>query len=275
MKKLITLLLVFCLWVPLAGFTSVSSGAIMYTNGQVKEVISITISSLDAAAVGKTLEQLTDAVQSVMPMVKLDVQTAFQNKVNNDPDIDKITFQNAITIDATLQQDEGAAQVGLVITYKTRAHWQYFCNTEAIETQTKSNLFITNTITTSPLRLAIFDDNGSQKNTLQFVYDNLTMRLENYVGDIENIMSTKYVFTYALKANRLHSDADLVEHDTASGLTYYTWQFAFTDTPQITFWQTRANVISWYVLALVITGGLGLVLWFVAKNKKPPEEKLE
>ena len=275
MKKLITLLLAFCLWVPLAGFSSVTSGTVMYTNGQVKEVVSITISSLDAQAVGKTLEQLTDAVQSVMPMVKLDVQTAFQNKVNNDPDIDKTEFQNAITIDATLNQDEGAAQVGLVITYNTRAHFQYFCNTEEIETTTKSNLFITNYITTSPLRFAIFDDDGTPKNTLQFVYDNLTTRLEGYVGDIENIMSAEYTYTYALKANRVHSDADLVEYDSASGLTYYTWEFAFTDTPQITFWQTRANVISWYVLALAITGGLGLVLWLVAKNKKPPEEKPE
>ena len=275
MKKLITLLLAFCLWVPLAGFSSVTSGTVMYASGQVKEVVSITISQADADAAGKTLAQMVDAVQSVMPMVKLDVQEAFKNKLNNDPEVNKAGFQNAITIDATLQQDAGAAQVGLVITYKTRAHWQYFCNTEEIKTITKSNLFVTNAITTSPLRFAIFDDNGTPKTTLEYVYNNLTTRLEDYLGDIQNVLSAEYAYTYALKANRLHSDADLVEFENASGLTYYTWKFAFTDNPQITFWQTRANVISWYVLALAITGVLGIVLWQVAKNKKTPEENPE
>ncbi|MBO5310083.1 MAG: hypothetical protein J6A98_02655 [Clostridia bacterium] len=267
MKKLFTFLLVLCLWVPLTGFSNITSGAVVYSSGQVKEVVSITISQQDAEAANTTLDGIVDAVQSVMPLLKLDLQDAFKNKVNNDPDVNPADFQNAITVDATLQTEETHAQIGLVITYGTMAQWQYFCNTEAIETTTKESLFVTNYFTKSPIRFAMLYDNGTQKNTVQFVYDNLSTRLEEYVADIQNILTTEYSYTYAFKANRVHSDADLVEYDNATGITYYTWDCTLGQDKNITFWQTRANVIVWYVLALAITGGLGLVLWLSSKNK--------
>lgn len=275
MKKLITFLLIICFWFPLTGFSNITSGTVAYQSGQVKEVVSITISNADAQAINKTLDEFVDAVQSVMPLVKVDVQTALQNKVNTDPEINPLDFQNSITVDATLQQVENVAQVGLVITYNTRAHWQYFCNTEDITTTQQNSLFIKKYITTSPIRFAVFDDNNTPKTTVQFVYDKLTTRLENYLGDITGILSAEYSYTYALKANRIHSDADLVEHDASTGLTYYTWQCDFATEKQITFWQTRANVIAWYALAVAITGGFGLVLWLVSKKQKPQSQQPE
>ena len=113
MKKLFTFLLVLCLWVPLTGFSNITSGAVVYSSGQVKEVVSITISQQDAEAANTTLDGIVDAVQSVMPLVKLDLQDAFKNKVNNDPDVNPADFQNAITVDATLQTEETHAQIAV------------------------------------------------------------------------------------------------------------------------------------------------------------------
>lgn len=253
MKKLFAVLLIFSFWIPLSGFSGTTSATVIYSSGPVKEVVSFTISAEDAQNAGTNLQILGGALQTIMPIIKLELLERFDQSAD-------------VSVEGTLQPNSNGYEAGFVLTFASFELWKTFCQTEAISSVTQDGLFTKTTVTQSPPRLTFVEDD---KTAFQFVYESLLQKLSALVQNPNALVSQDFTYTYALKAVRLHSDADLIEVDPKTNYTYHTWQIAFDEEETITFWQVRANVISWYILALVITAGVGLTLWFISKNKNP------
>lgn len=278
MKKLFSLCLLICLWLPLCAFTSVTTGTITYRSGAVCEVVSLKYTQDDALNIGQTFSNLDLRLKSLAQVEELAVKSKLLESLANAPNISVQEVAEKISVDVGVIDGDGFGTFSVVITYENKDVWNLF------QTQVQSNttstleesLFIKKYTTTSPVCLAVFDTLGEKKNLYQFVLSDIKSRLSGFYGDVSSIFDGQYSYTYASSIARLHTDADKVETSPDTNLVYYTWDFADTEDAKITLWQLRPNATTWYVLALILTAGFGLGLWIASKKKtkKQTEENI-
>ncbi len=122
-----------------------------------------------------------------------------------------------------------------------------------------------------PIKLSTITENDEETSLVEYVNMLFNKELSYELGIVlpQTVLSTSYSYVYATNIARLHSDAKEVEYHPTTGLTYFLWEFDFGDpSTQITFWQTRANAVAWYCLALGLTAVLGGILIVYTKSKK-------
>lgn len=278
MKKLFSLCLLLCLWLPLCAFTSVTTGTIVYTSGAVCEVVSIKYTKEDALAIGQTFANLDSRFKSLKEIEELAVKSKLLEALAQ---VENLTVQEVaekISVKVGVIDGDEFGTFSVVITYDDKEVWDIF-QTEVKSKTTSTleeNLFIKKYTTTSLVRLAVFDHAGQKQNLYQFVLSDLKSRLSNFYGDVSGIFDGQYSYTYASSIARLHTDADKVETTPDTNLMYYTWNFDDAEDAFITLWQLRPNTTVWYVLALLLTAGFGIGLWLASKKKqeKQTEDKL-
>lgn len=268
MKKLFLLCLMFCLWPSLCGFTNTSAGTIMYSNGAVVEVVSIKYTEEDAQKIGQTFAQLDAKMKSIVEHEKLAVKSKIIEKLATTATPQ--TFAQTINVEAGVTEANGYSSLSVVVTFMDKYVWNIFQeDVLALTTNTlDETLFLKTYTSVMPLRLSTFGTGQEKQNLYDFVLNDVCTRLEIFFGDISTLFAGQYSYTYATSVKRLHTDADLVETDPETNLMYYTWNFSGDQDAYITIWQVRANAVSWYVLALILTAGFGLGLWIASRNKQ-------
>ena len=269
MKKLFSLCLLICLWLPLCAFTSITNGTIMYRSGAVCEVVSIKYTQEDASKLGQTFATLDTRFKGLKEIEELAVKSKLLETLANAPNISVQEVAEKISVDVGVIDGDGFGTFSVVITYEDKEVWDIFqAEVKSKTTSTiEETLFIKKYTTTSPVRLAVFDTLGQKQNLYQFVLGDIKSRLSGFYGDVSSIFDGQYSYTYASSIARLHTDADTVETSPDTNLMYYTWNFNDSEDAIITLWQLRPNATTWYVLALILTAGFGLGLWLASKKK--------
>lgn len=261
MKKLLAFMIVLCLWVPLCAFKDVTSGALIGYDGSVNEVVTIKYSSEDAEKLDLSFNELHTAVLQITNSIQSNLQAKFQNRVKTE---------------AKLVEDN-IGQFAVNITYETKDEWDSFCQDviDKAEETTETSFFIKNYVTKMPVKLSTITYNQQELSLVEYVNMLFNQRLSQKLDIVfpQTVLSTKYSYVYATNIVRLHSDAKETEYNPNNGLTYYLWEFDIGEpSPQITFWQTRANAVSWYCLALGLTAVLGVTLFVCTKSKKQKKD---
>lgn len=270
MKKLFSLFLMLCLWVPLCGFTSASTASILYSSGVAIEAVNIRYSQEDAQKIGQTFESLDLKMKIVSGALELAVKAQILEKLANTPNVNVQETAEKISVDAGVADGGDFSTLSVVITYANRDVYDIFLEDVKAQTTTtlKETLFLRTYTTTSPVRVSVFENLGQKQNLYEFVLADVKSRLESYFGSVDTLFNGEYSYTYATSVARLHTDADLVEIDPETNLKYYTWDFSADEDSSITIWQIRPNAVSWYVLALLLTAGFGGGLWLYTRKKK-------
>ena len=269
MKKLFSLCLLLCLWIPLCAFTSVTTGTIMYKSGAVCEVVSIKYTEDDAEKLGQTFSALDSRFKSLAQVEEFAVKSKLLDHLGTMQNINLQDVAEKISVEVGVIDGSGFGTFSVVITYENQEVWALFQKEvkEATTTTLEETLFIKKYTITSPVRLAVYDNFGQKQNLYQFVLSDIKSRLSAFYGNVDSMFDGEYSYTYASSIARLHTDADTVETSLDTNLVYYTWNFNDSEDAIITLWQLRANATTWYVLALVLTAGFGFGLWIASKKK--------
>lgn len=269
MKKLFSLCLMLCLWPLVCGFTN-SAGTVMYSSGAVVEVVSIKYTEEDAQKIGQTFSVLDAKMKSIADLEKFAVKSKIIEKLAASPSLNPQTAAETISVDAGVTAGNDFATLSVIVTFTDKDVWGVFQEDVAKSTTNtlEETLFLKTYTTVMPLRLSTFDNGTEKQNLYDFVVSDVKTRLKSSFVGVDTLFTGEYSYTYASSVKRLHTDADVVETAQDTNLTYYTWNFSGDEDAIITIWQVRANAVSWYVLALVLTAGFGLGLWIASRKKQ-------
>ena len=268
MKKITcSLLLVFCCWVALSGFSYVEGGAILYQSGRVNEVVAIGVSSEDAQTLGTDLNTLNSDVAQAFALTKIHVESLYSLHIRTDASItpeQKTAYLESISV--SVDSDR------LIVSFANYETWSYMCQNvkDNITEETEKNLFTTVYKQKSIMKLSGVKNGETTVNLYEIVYSKVTSLLTSKYPGFNQIASTDLSYTYVTTKARLHSDANTISKSLQDGMIYHTWNFEdFSDLSEISFWQVTANTYVWYILALLLTAGFAVVLVVVSKHKKP------
>lgn len=88
--------------------------------------------------------------------------------------------------------------------------------------------------------------------------------------------ASKFEYTYVVPTARIHTNASTVQKS-SEGYYYHTWQIDLNNIEleqpiKIEYWTTSANRPVWYVLALLVAGGIIATTLVISKNKEKQEQ---
>ena len=268
MKKLLTIIMAFLLFLPLTGFTDVHSTARQVVGGKVQEVVELKYSNEDLTALNTTPQAMNTYLSTfVTPTVKTNlINIITQNSYNLFTDPLDVLKKIGVSAENTISSQGGIITVNIV--YQTAEIWNAFCenviqNTENI---TETSFFLKTYKTVMPIKLTAFNVDGQTKNLQSVVYEEVQNLIIQQFPLAQNLFTSQFNYTYATSNTRLHSNADNISIDTY-GYTTHTWHFEDNLNNQIEIWQVRANAVTWYLLALGTTLIFGISLWLIAKRK--------
>lgn len=253
------------------GFSSNTAVARVFPSGAVQEVVELSYTNSSLETAGISVSDMNTYLETVVTeSIKTTLATnikdeAFKLWDNPMPILEQISVSTETTISAI------GGSVLASVKFNTTEIWNKFCQgvTSQATNTTKTTFFLKTFTTEMPIKLSEY--NGQ---TVYEIVNNLTNTLLNQnFGLSENLLSADFRYAYATNQPRLHSNADEKAKDTY-GLNVHIWQIQDNQPTLITLWQVRANAVSWYLLALGLTGVFALVLWQWSKKKpqKPAED---
>jgi hypothetical protein len=268
MKKLLTIIMAFLLFLPLTGFTDVHSTARQVVGGKVQEVVELKYSNEDLAALNTTPQLMNEYLSTfVTPTVKTNlINIITENTYSLFDDALAVLKKIGVSVDNTISSDGGKITVNIV--YQTAEIWNVFCediiqNTENI---TQTSFFLKTYKTVMPVKLSSLTVGGQTQSVQSVVYEQVQNLIIQQFPLAQSLFTSQFNYTYATSNTRLHSNADNISIDTY-GYTTHTWHFEDNLNNQIELWQVRANAVTWYLLALGTTLVFGISLWLIAKRK--------
>lgn len=268
MKKLLTIIMAFLLFLPLTGFTDVHSTARQVVGGKVQEVVELKYSNEDLAALNTTPQLMNEYLSTfVTPTVKTNlINIITENTYNLFDDALTVLKKIGVSVENTISSQGGIITINIV--YQTAEIWNVFCediiqNTENI---TQTSFFLKTYKTVMPVKLSSLTVGGQIQSVQSVVYEQVQNLIIQQFPLAQSLFTSQFNYTYATSNTRLHSNADNISIDTY-GYTAHTWHFGDDINNQIELWQVRANAVTWYLLALGITLVFGISLWLIAKRK--------
>lgn len=267
MKKITCILLAFCCWVGLSGFSSISTN-VLTTSGETQEIISIDfdrealiLHQIDVVEFNLTIDEQRQLLANAL----VDGLTAKIASKNLGQEI-----QNHILSKVHYEIISGDLNLQVKLTYDGSDIHNIFCDIESNATQTtrEKSFLTTNVITTSPLKLSKVISGAGEKYTMDFVTSYLKSNLGVLYGmsAVNDIFEVEKTYNYVASKHRLHSNAEVV---TFNGQHYF-HEYAITNPEEqtITTWYTIANKDVWYYGALILTIAFGATYFLVTKLKK-------
>lgn len=280
MKKLLLSLILIGVWSLSCGFSSTATGSYNYTSGKVCEFVTFEYTEETAESFGKTVEELeTDliAIKDVTETLLKGLLCAEIEANTELTDAQKTELKenkNHIAIGCGV---EDGAYTFYVIFSSAKVQ-NLFCGgiIDNITTKKESTIFTTSYYTITKPKLAQVQFGGQKA----YLYDVIKTKLEEGLVlkgynaiTVEDSFPSNVSYTFSTRSKRVHSDAKKVAiFDPQTALYYHTWEFASTDSATITYWQTRANPVAWYVLALGLTALVAVVLVIYARKKEKDKQ---
>ena len=278
MKKLLLSFILIGVWSLSCGFSSAAIGAFNYSNGKVGEFVEYEYTQETADAFGKTITQFETDLAQIQDATETLLKNLICAEIDNNTDLTDAQKDDLKQTHIGIGSEVKDGYYRFYVSFSSVKVQNLFCGDiiENAATKTEKSLFTVTQYSTYKPKLAQVQSGGQKV----YLYDIITTKLTeglvlkgyDATAISENMPST-FSYTYTTTVKRIHSNAkEKAVYDAQSGLYYHTWVFDSTDSAVITLWQTRANPVAWYVLALGFTAILAVVLVVYAHRKKKYEE---
>lgn len=272
MKKTLTIFLFVCMLMCAGCFdqntdiinNSFYSHNITQTNEMVGEVFAFNLSVLKLDALSNVA--LANNIVLELNKLKEDLTEEFSKKLGLASEETQKKYNGKV---ALLVSDEQNI-LSLKINFENKEVWNFFSSSKKFEPQFENSLFTIKRIDSNSIFGAVTNSSGEEKIIGQYIKEQVFSIINSTF-----LKNAKYKssFNYITSTRRRHSTADAVMG--YAGLYYHQWDTS-NEIPQIKIWYTYANIVSWYVLALILTAiivSIFLLISHLINKKKELETK--
>lgn len=251
MKKFLACFLLLCLTL-LTGCFNQSADIINnsfyshnITQGQTNELVgevyafNLQVLSLDA----ESHSNLTKIIVAKLEDIKKELTIEFSLRLGEQSEEIQKKLNGKVALLVSNEQDI----ISLKINFENKEVWNFFSTSKTYEPQLEKSLFIVRRIDTNTRFGAVTNLTGEETIIGEYIKENV---FSNINSEILKDIKYKSSFNYITPTKRRHSSADAIVG--YAGLYYHQWDTT-NGAPQVKLWYNFANVVSWYILALVLT----------------------
>lgn len=281
MKKLFLALIMVGFWTISSGFSSVAIGSITYPTGKVVEMVTYNYTQETADAFGKTITELETDLAELQDVIVTSLKGLICGEIEANQDLSEAQKEDIEKKHIGIGNHVNNGEFSIYVSFSSQTVWNLLCGDvlDSVVKKTETELFTTTTYNIMNLRLAKYPFNSERA----YMFDIISAKLEAGLVlkgyspiALSEAMPGTFNYSYATTSKRLHSNANQpMSVDSRNSIYYHTWTFTSTDDATIKIWQTRPNVVAWYVLALVLTALFAIVFSIIAYKNEKSYQKVE
>ncbi len=251
MKKFLACFLLLCLTL-LTGCFNQSADIINnsfyshnITQGQTNELVgevyafNLQVLNLDT----ESHSNLTKIIVAKLEDIKKELTIEFSLRLGEQSEEIQKKFNGKVALLVSNEQDI----ISLKINFENKEVWNFFSTSKTYEPQLEKSLFIVRRIDANTRFGAVTNLTGEETIIGEYIKESV---FSNINSEILKDIKYKSSFNYITPTKRRHSSADAIVG--YAGLYYHQWDTT-NGVPQVKLWYNFANVVSWYILALVLT----------------------
>lgn len=300
MKKILVILLLCCCFV-LAGCDYGGVALVRNSNGTISEYYFIPYDELALEEAGVSINISRG---EILPRIKQECNLFFANMLNvyqsriganqNYTLQERAKLVAGVTIQSNLPANlylvnEYYTQIRYEISFANSLCYAEFKNINQSIKEEREVVKINNffTTTTKVVKDPIFDKMASASITtgqrcLEITNEIMEQELgANFWQEIKQEINyqkyaSQFEYTYVVPTARVHTNANSVQKS-SEGYYYHTWQIDLNNTEfeqpiKIEYWTVKANRPAWYVLALLVAGGIITTTLIISKKQETREQ---
>lgn len=235
------------------------------SNELVGEVYAFNLSVLNLDAVNSV--ELANKIVTELENIKKNISREFSLKIGNESEELQKKYNGKVALLVSSEQNI----VSLKINFENKEVWNFFSSSHTFEPQLNKSLFVVERIDANAMFGAVTNLTGEETIIGEYVKEKIFSFLNSNI--LEKV-KYKSSFNYITSIKRRHSSADAIMG--YGGLYYHQWDTT-NEVPQIRIWYNFANVVSWYLLALILTAiivGAYILINCIIEKKKPGTKEL-